>query len=172
MDNEFKGFDLLEELKIKFPDFREKLEKYIKLGKVRYFNENEWNKIKNQNYMDVIEDIVYDDFYDVFCDGKNIGFCTTMVKQLSYSYNDVALVAGRVPMFVGTKNSSHGGHKWLEDGEHIIDTSLLLVIDKDIISEFGYKEEKRYTAQDLRNNKIYQSTKERINDLYLKKKHK
>lgn len=50
----------------------------------------------------------------------------------------------------------------------IIDTTLMLVIDKALKQELGYIEEQRITSRQLSNSPLYQARKEFTNDPDLK----
>lgn len=107
----------------------------------------------------------------MFALGYNIGSCVFTSRTLSYSYNDVDIVTGILPVLKGTKNAEEEGrHGWLERDDEIIDTSLLLVIDKTLKKDLGYIEEYRLTQFDLNRNPRYQSRKEYVNDLSLRPK--
>lgn len=167
LPNNFKSFDLLKELCERYPDFTEKLGVWLAEGKVNFFTEEEWNKIKSQNYVPPTKEAT--DFFDMFRLGYNRGDCVGTSKQLSYSYNDVDIVAGVLPLLKGTLNAEkEGGHCWLETKNNVIDTSLLLIIDKSIKSDLGYIEEQRLTSSQLRKDIFYQSRKDYVNDHGLK----
>ena len=59
---------------------------------------------------------------------------------------------------------------WLETPTSIIDTSLMLVIDKSIKDEIGYIEEQRVTHLQLLTSKNYQARKDFVNDINLRRK--
>ena len=63
---------------------------------------------------------------------------------------------------------NEGGHCWLETNDTIIDTSLMLVIDKSLKDEIGYIEEQRLTPFDLAMSPRYQARKEFVNDRNIK----
>ncbi len=148
MQDGFKGFDLMNELIVKNEEFKKKINYYMACGLIRTFDEFEWEKIRSQNFISPIPDMK--NFYDMFVLGYNKGNCIGASRQLSYSYDDVDLVAGTLPILVGTLNAEKvGGHGWIETFDKIIDTSLLLVIDKSLRDEIGYVEEKRITAFEL-----------------------
>ena len=168
MDENIKGFKLFWDLYNTNAKFKEIISKNIKEGKIRFFNEEEWNKIKNQNFISPIPEMK--EFIDMFILGYNIGNCIGAARQLSYSYDNVDIVTGILPIIKGTLNAEkEGGHGWLETPTKIIDTSLLLVIDKDLKEEIGYKEEQRITSYDLARNSKYQARKEFVNDHTLHK---
>ena len=105
----------------------------------------------------------------MFILGYNVGNCVGTSRQLSYSYNNVDIVSGILPILKGTLNAEkEGGHCWLETRTSIIDTSLMLVIDKTIKSEIGYIEEQRVTHLQLLTSKSYQARKDFVNDIHLK----
>ena len=83
------------------------------------------------------------------------------------------LIIGILPILKGTLNAEElGGHAWIETKDEIIDTSLMLVIDKSLKDKFGYIEENRLTASKLRQDPYYQRRKEFTNDQSLKPKKK
>ena len=96
-----------------------------------------------------------------------------MTIELSYSYNDVDIVSGTMAFLKGTLNAEkEGGHAWLEDKDTIIDTSLMLVIDKSLKKEFGYFEEQRLTSSMLLASKQYQTRKQFVTDDEIRKNNK
>lgn len=167
----FKGFDLLKELSQKHEWFNKIINENIQNGKIRPFNEEEWGKIKQQNYSSPSP--LMKEFMDMFTLGLNIGNCKNAALQFSYSYDNVDIVCGTVPILKGTLNAEkEGGHWWLETYDKIIDTSFLLVIDKNLKSELGYQENQRITSSQLRKHKFYQARKQYTLDQNLKPKQK
>jgi len=165
-----KGYDLLKDLCNNNNTLKQIILKGFEEGTIRFFNENEWNKIDSQNFVSPTKNAK--NFIDIFLLGLNIGSCVYTSKQLSYSFDDVDLVSGIVPFLKGTKNSPNGGHAWLENNSSIIDTSLLLVIDKSLKNDLGYIEECRISSEVLANNSIYQARKKFVNDISFKQKKK
>ena len=109
-------------------------------------------------------------FEDMFLLGLNIGNCGGASRQLSYSYDDVDIVSGILPMLKGTLNAEkEGGHIWLETRDKIIDTTLMLIIDKSLKQELGYIEQERLTSDKLKTMQNYQARKEFTNDPSIKK---
>lgn len=157
-----KGYDLLKDLCNNNNTLKQIILEGFKNGTIRLFNEEEWDKINSQNFVPPSSELKK--FSDIFLLGLNIGSCVFTSKQLSYSYDNVDRVSGIVPFLKGTKNSPNGGHAWLENDTSIIDTSLMLVIDKSLKSELGYIEEIRLTSEDLLNDSIYQARKKFVND--------
>lgn len=167
MDDDIKGYDLLRELIEKNDVFRRIFSENLG-DKIRFFGQDEWSRIEGQNYIPLLLGVKT--FGDIFRLGYNIGDCVGISSQLSYSYDDVDMVAGTVGFLVGTKNAEkEGGHRWLETPTSIIDTSLMLVIDKSLKETLGYKEEMRLTARQLAGNALYQSRKDFINDPNIRK---
>lgn len=167
MDIKGKAFALFWEIYYKNSDFSKLIDKNFATGKIRFFNDNEWNKIDSQNYVSPIEEMK--EFRDMFILGYNIGNCVGASRQLSYSYNRVDIVSGILPILKGTLNAEkEGGHCWLETENHIIDTSLMLVIDKSLKNILGYSEEQRLTSSQLSSSSNYQARKEFVNDKNLR----
>ncbi len=129
MNKEYKCYELLKHLIKTNTTFRTTYIENIKTRKIRLFNEEEWTKINNQNFTSLVPGL--NEFSDMFKLGYNIGNCVGTARQLSYSYDNVDIVSGTVPILKGTLNAEkEGGHCWLETTDYIIDTSLMLVIDK------------------------------------------
>ena len=167
MDTNIKAFELFWQFYNGNPEFRNLIDKYMNEGRIRFFGEPELTKINSQNFMS--PDDRMKEFIDMFTLGLNIGNCGGASRQLSFSYNDVSIVSGILPILKGTRNAEKvGGHIWLEDANTIIDTSLMLIIDKNLKDEFGYQEEQRLTPEMLANYKLYQSAKEFANDPSIK----
>lgn len=163
MDTDAKAFELFWQIYHTNADFRTLLEEHLSTGKVRFFDQNEWDKIKSQNFISPTPEAV--EFLDMFSLGYNIGDCVGTSRQLSYSYNDVDIVSGVLPILKGTRNAEkEGGHCWLETPKTIIDSSLMLVIDRSLKSAFGYIEEQRLTSFQLASFSQYQARKEFVND--------
>ena len=172
MDTSIKAFNLFWQLYNNNQDFKEKIDKGFQNKKIRFFNEEELNKIRNQNFIHPTNPNIKE-FEDIFLLGDNIGNCVGISRQLSYSYNNADLVSGTLPILKGTPNAKElGGHAWLETPDEIIDTSLMLVIDKTLKTTIGYIEENRKTASMLKQDQNYQKRKEFVNDLNLKPKKK
>ena len=167
------AFKLLNDLMETNPEFKSLVEENIKLGKIRTFNEEEFELIKKQNYIAPREELrdLIPTFYDLFLLGYNIGNCVQVTRQLSYSYRGVDIVTGILPILKGTLNAEkEGGHAWLEINGKIIDTSLMLVIDSSLKDKFGYIEERRLKYTDLTRDKMYLSRREFVLDKSIKKK--
>lgn len=163
MPFESKAFDQFKELRKKYPEFKKLIEESFQNGTARFFNEEEWNKIESQNFLPPIPEIK--SFMDMFERGYNIGNCVNMSWDLSYSYDDVDIVSGVLPILKGTRNAEkEGGHCWLETPTTIIDTTLMLVMDKSLKEKIGYIEEVRIKDSQLRNSSTYQSRKNFVND--------
>ena len=171
IDIKSKPYELFWNLYNNNQEFKEFVTRNMQNGKIHFFGEEEWTKIENQNFPPINKDIK--NFKDMFLMGYNIGNCVGITRQLSYSYDECDIVSGILPLLKGTLNARElGGHAWLEVGNSIIDTSLMLVIDKSLKDVLGYKEEERLTSFNLKQNMIYQKRKEFVNDENLKRKDK
>lgn len=168
MDFSIKAYDLFLKLCRENLEFRHLISENLKNGKIRFFNEEEWDKINSQNFVSPSPEM--EEFLDLFTLGYNIGNCVGTSKQLSYSYDNVDIVSGILPILKGTLNAEkEGGHCWLETDKTIIDTTLMLVIDKSLKHDLGYLEEQRLTSKQLSNMPLYKARKEFVNDKELKK---
>lgn len=171
MDTDIKAYELFWNLYHHNDHFHKLIDENMKSGKIRFFNDDEWSKINDQNFIPPIPQMK--NFADMFLLGHNIGNCVGASWQLSYSYDDVDIVSGILPVLKGTRNAEkEGGHCWLENESYIIDTSLMLVIDKSLKQEFGYIEEQRLTASSLKTSPTYIARKEFVNDQSLKQNKK
>lgn len=157
---EYKCYNELKKLIVNNPKFKAVLIKGIVTGKVYGFPEELWEKIDEQRIRRISS------FEDVFRDGVNIGYCTVAAKQLSYSFNDVYLCGGTLPILEGSTNCPNGSHTWISSEGNVIDTTLMLIINEEYSKEFGYIEENRY---DPSIDSIYNATKEFTLDKSVKK---
>lgn len=159
--SEYKCYDLLKQLLKDNEEFRNIIIEGINENKITGFTEEIWNKINKQNI------IGGHNFQDYFQNGFNIGNCTKTSIQLSYSLDYPYICGGTLNILKGTLNSSDGKHTWIIDNNKIIDTSLMLIIDKDYYLKLGYKEENRRNPN---TDPRYNSIKDFTNDESLKKK--
>ena len=164
-----KTYEFLQHLLNKYPNFKKIFDENILTGKIRFFGDEEFSKIRSQNFVSPVSEAK--DFEDIFILGYNIGDCVGTSRQLSYSYDNVDIVSGILPILKGTLNAEkEGGHCWLETPTSIIDTSLMLVIDKSLKDEIGYIEEQRITSNQLLWSQYYQARKDFVNDRGLNNK--
>ena len=157
----YKCYDLLMDLVTNNEDFKSNIVEGIKSNMITGFTDELWEKINSQNIRRI------NNFEDVFREGANIGYCTVAAKQLSFSLNSCYLCGGTLPILVGTKNCKDGRHTWIEYEDKIIDTSLMLIIDKNFKNKIGYKEENRINPNIDKN---YLAAKTLTLDESLKKK--
>ena len=169
MDTNIKAYELFWNLYNTNSRFNKLISENMENGKIRFFNDEEWNKINSQNF--VSPDSNMNEFIDMFLLGYNIGNCVGASMQLSYSYNNVDIVSGILPILKGTRNAEkEGGHCWLETPNCIIDTTLMLVIDKSLKKDLGYIEEQRITSSNLNKMVGYRARKEFVNDTNIRRK--
>lgn len=162
-DKDFKCYDTLKKLLLKNENFREVIKKGINENKIWGFDKELWEKLSKQN----LRSPKVKSFIDVFKDGYNQGYCTVCAKQVSYSLDTCYLCGGILPILKGTTNCPEGSHTWIEYKDAIIDTTLMLVIDKEYKQKLGYIEETRYNPNI---DPIYNATKEFTNDESLKRR--
>ena len=155
----YKCYSLLEELLDKNEEFRNIICEGLIKGKVAGFDDNMWNAIRTQNNRSSVT------FEYVFETGYNLGNCTGCSIQYSYSLPFPYICGGELPLLAGTPNSPDGRHTWLEHEGKIIDTTLMLVMEKDIAKKLGYIEENR---RDPNLEPRYRATKDFINDKSLR----
>ena len=133
----YKCYFYLKQLIKENEEFRNILSEGLKEGKVSGFDDSMWLEIKLQNPRSSLT------FEDAFKLGYNLGNCTGCAIQYSYSLDYPYICGGELPLLKGTQNSPDGRHTWIESNGKIIDTTLMLVMDKDFAMKFGYKEENR-----------------------------
>jgi hypothetical protein len=160
----FLGDSLKKQLLVENTAFADLINTYKEEGLVFDFGPKEWEKINSQNFQGLPGG-----FMTVFEQGINIGNCAAIAKLLSYSYIDVSIVTGALPILTGTPGSPLGGHAWLEDNEYIYDTTLLLKINKCLKDKFGYKDDVILKWNDLMSDPMYRSRREFVNDRGIKK---
>lgn len=163
---EYKGISLFCKLCQTNPEFFTLVREGILVETIKPFSDQDWDKINNQNIRGI------DNFETVFKLGLNIGNCTNASRQLSYSYNDVSLCSGTNDFLIGTQNALSGEHSWLEDRNDIIDTTLMVRINKIWSAKFKYNLEVIFSPSDLSGSPIYSAAKEFANDPYIKQNKK
>jgi len=155
----YKCFDELKRLLNNNEYFRKIITEGYMRGKIYVFTEELWDKIISQNIRRI------DNFEDVFVDGANLGYCTVCSKQLSYSLPCCYICGGILPILKGTNNCCEGEHTWILYENKIIDTTLMLIIDKSYADKIGYIEMRRDNPNiDLK----YSAAKDFTNDRRLK----
>ena len=159
----FKCYDTLKKLLLENEEFRRVIKNGISENKIWGFSQELWSKLANQN----LRSPKVNSFIDVFKDGANQGFCTVCAKQVSYSLDSCYLCGGILPILKGTANCPEGNHTWIEYQNVIIDTTLMLVIDKKYKQLLGYVEKNRY---DPSKDPIYNATKDFTNDFTIKRR--
>lgn len=158
---DYKCFDELKRFITSNSEFKEIVKRGLLEGKITGFDESIWEKIDSQNIR------IIDSFESIFKEGYNIGGCTTTSRQLSFSFDGCYICGGKLPILEGTKNSPDGRHTWIYWNDKVIDTTLMLVIDKDYVPLFGYKESNRYDPME---DPLYVSSKDFALDENLRKK--
>ena len=131
-------------------EFKKVFEYGIENGFIRNFGNEEWDKIKSLGNI-----VVPADFYQTFVDGLNVGNCGSFAKIMSYAYDNVYLVSGKLPILKNTPGSPEGKHGWFETSEYLYDTTLLIKVKKEYSSRLGYIEEYKYGPIELSNDSIY-----------------
>lgn len=154
-------FDLLKKLYNEKPSFKRIIDQGFENGEVVGFPEELWNRIDDQNVRGI------DSFEQIFKEGYNIGGCTVVSKQLSYSFDSCTLCSGLLPLIEGTKNSPIGEHSWMQSGGIIYDTTLMLCLTNTIAEQLGYQKEVEYNPH---TSNIYMATYEFTNDPSFKTK--
>ena len=160
---DYKCYDTLIALIDNNESFKKVILDGIKEDKIHGFSTDLWEKLDKQK----LRAPNVNSFVEVFADGSNQGYCTVCAKQVSYSLNTCYLCGGVLPILEGTVNCPDGSHTWIEVDGKIIDTTLMLVIDKDLKNDFGYIEENRY---DPNKDSVYNAAKEFANDTSLRKR--
>lgn len=125
MDIDSKAFSLFWQVYHGNSDFSNIIDEGFKNGKIRFFNDEEWNKINNQNFVSPVSEMK--EFRDMFLFGYNVGNCVNTSRQLSYSYHNVDIVSGILPILKGTLNAEKEGEFEIvsmtgtlsEDGVHV-----------------------------------------------------
>ncbi|MBO5477405.1 MAG: hypothetical protein J6A15_06630 [Clostridia bacterium] len=78
---------------------------------------------------------------EIFKNGYNIGNCLLTAHYVATILQDSSICTGKVEILKGTKNSEHGDHVWIETEDYIIDTTLMITINKsDVYAKFYKKD--------------------------------
>lgn len=134
----YKCYDLLKELMAVNKDFAKKVEQGYLLQKVRGFDEEIFEKIRNQNIRKIKS------FEEVFVHGYNENYCTVCARQLSFSFNSCYLCGGVLEVLKNFRDGKDGSHTWMLHNGYIYDTTLMLIIEEEYSKKLGYIEENRY----------------------------
>lgn len=142
---EYKCYDLIKSLIFNSKDFYNIINEGFSSGKIKPMDNELLEEFNELNIRWPVKDID-----EVLYNGGNIGGCTTMAHQLSFLFDNCYRCAGILPIIKNTKNSEDGRHTWLESSDGwIYDTSLMLIIRKDYVSNIGYQENIREKYSDL-----------------------
>ncbi len=129
---EYKGFDLVKDLIIQYPDFAVSLNNALENKKAKFWGDDVFDIFRKQRQLtkhSVEEHFIY---------GKNIGACTTMSRQLAYSLPEAIIEGGIVEILRNTFNSEEGSHTWVLSNGLIYDSTLMLVFDESLKQQFSY----------------------------------
>ena len=152
-------FETLRELYESNEEFKNIIDEGIQTGEIIGFPEELWIKIDEQNIRGL------DTFERVFMEGYNIGGCTIVSKQLSYSFTNCYLCSGLLPLIKGTKNSPNGEHSWMMSDNQVYDTTLMIIMSQRIANKLGYQTEAKYNP---RESDVYNAAYEFTNDRNIK----
>lgn len=138
----------------------ETIQKHIQTGDINDFSPELFEKMKNTNIWG------FKSLYAVFENGINIGTCGSTAWAVSMCFEEFVFVSyGKVPFLAGTKNSDFGQHAWLEVEGNVYDTTLLMVIKKEVAyNVLGYNPMDTMTSELLKNEKVYSFQKEYSQD--------
>jgi hypothetical protein len=128
---------------------------YIKNEKIYCFEDFMYNE--NETLLEATKKVnveTYSSLYEYFKTGEHIGNCGTTSKLIGIMFNNPNyIVKGNSILLKGSENSPNGEHSWIEakinNSEYIIDTSLLLVIPKELEEKLGYKAIKKVNKEDM-----------------------
>jgi len=137
-------------------------EKNINNGKISNFQNNIklMQKTKKINvFIDNGKNLTLD---KVFKQGLNVGKCGLTSTYLSFCFKKFTLVEyGECKILFNTPNSPFGEHAWVEVGDYIYDTTLMLMIQKKLAyEELGYMGYQVKTSKCLFKEKKYLLQKE------------
>lgn len=162
-EEDWKCFDTLKVLLNSNEEFRKVISEGISTKEITGFGEELWEKLDKQN----MRSSEINSLLEVFRDGHNQGRCTVMAKQVSYSLNNCYICGGELPILKGTVNCPDGSHTWIEHKGYIIDTTLMLCINNNLVKEIGYIEQNKI---DPTKDPLYVVAKETANDPNLRPK--
>lgn len=88
--------------------------------------------------LDIYEELVHS-MSEVYELGLNIGHCGLTSRYFARALPNAELAIGTLPLLKGTKSSKDGNHAWIINNGYVIDSSLRIMIPKEIASKLGYK---------------------------------
>ena len=136
------------------PELKEQIEYGLNNGLVFNFGNDEFEKLNSLSYV-----VIFDDVINLFKEGYNLGNCSEFAKLLSYAYDSSKIAIG----YFKPSYNGQNGHAWMECGNYIYDTTLLLKIDKEYANVLGYVKLKEY---DPMTNSLYRNRKQIYNEKY------
>ena len=154
----YKCYDILRAL-LKNKLFKKMIVTAICNDEVRPFNDNIWETFAQMNFRGC------ESLEEAFMLGLNLGNCTNFSKEIGLAFKDCEICGGIVPLLVGTENCPEGNHTWMEYGNLIYDTSLMLIMTKEFSKKLGYIEENRYPLSETMG---YEAKEEYANDRSLR----
>lgn len=104
----------------------------------------------NEDFKNFILSILLDEDYEetlrtmqeVYEKGFNIGHCGLTSRYLVINFEDAELHYGTCSLLKGTKSSPKGSHAWTIINNILIDTTLMISIPVEKMSEYGYSTQK------------------------------
>ena len=160
----YKGTKIMSDLLNSNEEFKTLIVEGMKEGKIVGFTEDLWDKIENQNIRRISS------FTEIFEKGYNLGNCTNIARQLSFSFpNDCLIGCGIVDYLKGTLNSKNGEHTWVVWNKNVYDPTFMIIIDDE------YSKRLKYNQTDIYNpnsSSMYSTEKDFTNDSNLRPKSK
>lgn len=104
-----------------------------------------WHDELNDFFMDIklgIDETLVKTMKEVYELGFNIGNCGLTSRYFAIAMPKAELAYGTLTLLKGTKRSITGNHAWTIIDDYYIDSTLRLMIPKDVASKLGYTVEK------------------------------
>ena len=148
---------------VDFPNLREEVfsknpmySKYLEEGSLYTFDDYIYAEKPFKEALKDVNVSTYSSMYEYFALGENIGTCGRTSTLTGVMFDDVLCCKGYLKHFIGTPASENGNHAWIEvthEGRKIIvDTSLLLIIPKELGGSLGYNASKTNPIQQMWDN--------------------
>ena len=123
-------------------ELRKEIEKTYNINLTQYA----WSKELKQEIFSTQLDCYIETYAttlkEIYEFGFNIGHCGLTSRYICRKFENATLFYGQAKLLVGTDSSPNGEHAWTILNNYLIDTTLMIVIPIDKITELGYTPEK------------------------------
>ena len=123
-------------------ELRKEIEKIYNINLTQYAWSKELKQEIFSTQLDCHTETYATTLKEIYEFGFNIGHCGLTSRYICRKFENATLFYGQAKLLVGTDSSPNGEHAWTILNNYLIDTTLMIVIPIDKITELGYTPEK------------------------------